>query len=371
MKTLLQTFSGRVIIICFIASVVAASVSMILLVKSQKRSVVIPKTSAILEKVGSHTLAEPEKDTFNILLLGYGGTGHSGGGLSDAIVLANVNTTTKKVNLIAIPRDSWVKLPIRSDQNQNYKINAAFAIGNDDSGYPLKQPEFKGQDGGGAMAKMAAQEVTGLPVDFYAAVDFRSFERAIDAIDGIVVDVPVTFDDYFYPVVGLENETCGFTPEKMEEVHRLYSGFNLEKQFTCRYEHLHFDAGKTEMDGATALKFVRSRHSDQHGGDFARGQRQQAVLTAVRNKLISLDALNNIDKFFTEFGSMIKTDITEVSLIEILAHSGNPLDYTPKNITLDDYLQNSTSSDGQFILIPKAGNGNWQEVQNFIKLEIK
>lgn len=372
MKSFFRSFSGKIIFIAFLISSVSASTSMILLIRTQKKESA-PKTSVILSKVQNYTQQKPEKNTFNILLLGYGGGGHSGGGLSDAIVLANINTSTKRVNLIAIPRDSWVTLPIRSDLNQNFKINAAFAIGNDDTTYPLKEPIYKGANGGGNMAKFAVEAITGLSVDYYAAVDFSSFVRSVDAIGGIEVLVPVTFDDYFYPIVGLENEQCGFTPEKMEEVHRLYSGFNLEKQFTCRYEHLHFDAGTQSMDGTTALKFVRSRHSDQHGGDFARGERQQAVLTSVRNKLISLDALNKIDEFFGEFSSLIKTDITEADIIEVLSHTGNPLDYTPKNINIDtnNYLQNSTSSDGQYILIPKTGQDNWREVHEFIVNEIK
>jgi anionic cell wall polymer biosynthesis LytR-Cps2A-Psr (LCP) family protein len=366
----LRSFSGKIIIIAFAVSIISAVLSMFLLFSTQARQTA--KTSAIWERAQSHTQAKPEKTTFNILLLGYGGGNHSGGGLSDALVLANVNTTTKNVNIIAIPRDTWVELPVRSDLKESHKINAAFAIGNDDRGYPLKEPEYKGSDGGDKMAKYAVEKVTGLTVDYYAAVDFGSFERAIDVLGGITVDVPVTFDDYFYPVKGLENELCGMTPERITEVHALYSGFELEKQFTCRYEHLHFENGEQKMDGPTALKFIRSRHSDQHGGDFARGQRQQAVLTAVRNKFLSLDAINKIDEFFKEFSGLIKTDIKEMDVVEILSHTGNPLDYTPKNINIDtnNYLQNSTSADGQYILIPKAGLDNWEEIHQFLNNEI-
>ncbi len=243
--------------------------------------------------------------------------------------------------MIAIPRDIWV---------DNFKINAAYTVSVE-------------------ATKQAVEKVTGLPVDYYAAVDFSRFESAINALGGISVDVPVAFDDFFYPVKGLENELCGMTPEKMAEIHRLYSGFDLEKQFACRYEHLHFDTGLQLMDGATALKFIRSRHSAEHGGDFARGVRQQAVLTALRNKLISLDALKNIDEFLTEFSQLIVSDITEADVVELLSHTGNPADYSSTNINIntDNYLKNSTSSDGQYILIPNRGIGNWEEVHTFIK----
>ena len=95
-------------------------------------------------------------DTFNILLLGYGGAGHSGGGLTDSITLANVDTKEKTATLVSIPRDLWIALPVDYDNKQNYKINAAYAIGGDDNKYPNKKPVYQGEDGGGELAKYAA-----------------------------------------------------------------------------------------------------------------------------------------------------------------------------------------------------------------------
>lgn len=364
----------KILLVVFIVSLVSAATTTFLLFKRSTASLPkVTKTSSILEKLEDHTPENPEKTQFNILLLGYGGAGHSGGGLSDALVLANINTKTKKVNLVAIPRDIWVPLPIRSDYKHNSKINAAYAIGNDDAGYPLKEPQYKGEHGGGNMAKEMVELVTGQTVDYYAAVDFGSFERAIDAIGGINVDVPVSFTDQFYPIKGEENNLCGKSLEEVEALKAQYSGFELEKQFTCRYEAPSFTKGMTQMDGATALKFVRSRHSAEHGGDFARGQRQQAVLTATRNKLISLNALNKIDEFFSEFSGLIKSDITEMSIVEMLSLTGDPLTYEATNINIDtnNYLNNSVSNDGQYILIPKAGNGNWNEVHEFLANALK
>lgn len=340
----MKLLSKKILYIIFFASLVSAIVSTTLLYKSMagKRTAEAP---GILERLENYEPKDPSKNEFNILLLGYGGKGHSGGGLSDAIILVNVNTASKNANLVAIPRDIWV---------DNFKINSAYAVSVE-------------------AAKAAVEKVTGLPVDFYAAVDFSRFERAIDALGGVEVSVPVAFDDYFYPVAGLENELCGMGPEKIEEVHRLYSGFELEKQFTCRYEHLHFERGLQIMDGVTALKFIRSRHSDTHGGDFARGVREQAVLTALRNKLVSLDVLNNINEFFDQFSHLVVSDIKEEDVVELLSRLGNPGEYTSFNINIstENYLQSSTSADRQYILIPKAGNGNWQAVHSFIKNELK
>src|SRR4030043_1022158 len=75
------------------------------------------------------------EDSYNVLLLGYGGAGHDGGNLSDVIIVVNVNVPKKKVTFISIPRDLWVAIPTRSDMKQNFKINAAYAIGTDDTKY--------------------------------------------------------------------------------------------------------------------------------------------------------------------------------------------------------------------------------------------
>jgi len=326
--------SRRILYLAFFASLVSSLASTAFLFFSlRKNQTTSYSPSPILERVQTHMPKNTDKTEFNILLLGYGGLGHAGGSLSDAIILANINTEAKVLNFIAIPRDIWIEIPVRSDKKEFHKINMAFAIGNDDTIYPLKEPQYKGKDGGGNMAKHLVGQITGLAIDFYAAVDFNRFEKAIDSIGGITVDVPVAFTDQFYPIKGEENNLCDYTPEEVERLKTQFSGFDLEKKFKCRYETLSFKKGKNLMDGATALKFVRSRHSIEHGGDFARGTRQQAVLSGFLQKLVSLDALKNIDKFYTEFSKLISTDVTADDLVEILSLAGKPEYYSllPEN----------------------------------------
>jgi anionic cell wall polymer biosynthesis LytR-Cps2A-Psr (LCP) family protein len=313
-----------------------------------------------------------EKSLYNVLLLGYGGEGHDGGMLSDTIIVANIDTKNKRVNLISVPRDLWVSIPIRSDISEYYKINAAYAIGSDDKNYGLKQPQYTGPAGGGEMAKRVVGDVTDLPIDYFVSVSFDGFSQAVDILGGVDVDVPVTFDDYFYPVKGLENETCGFSGEEIAEFHAKYSGFDLEKQFTCRYEQLHFDQGVTLMDGATVLKFVRSRHSSQHGGDFARSQRQQAVLRAIADKVASSGQLDDSLAFFAKFDDVIRTDIDNTLVENALEKVGDPNGYSINFISLneDNVLVSSRSSTGAFILVPKAGIANYEDLRSFIKEEI-
>jgi anionic cell wall polymer biosynthesis LytR-Cps2A-Psr (LCP) family protein len=308
----------------------------------------------------------------NILLLGYGGAGHEGGTLSDSILILNLNTEKKHAALIAVPRDTWVELPIRSDLKENHKINAAYAIGGDHAKYPLKEPIFQGESGGGEMAKYAVSQIVGMPIDYFVSVSFDGFASAIDILGGIEVEVLVTFDDYFYPVKGLENESCGKSAAEIAELSSTQSGFELEKQFECRYEHLHFDKGKTQIDGESALKFVRSRHSSEHGGDFARGQRQQAVLFGIKDKLLELGAADDAVSFFNKFAEVLKTDIDEAALLSLIASLGNSSDYSIKevNLTEENVFSATKSLDGQFILIPKLGEGIWSGVQSYVREEI-
>ena len=304
----------------------------------------------------------------NILLLGYGGAGHEGGGLTDVMMVASVNHKNDKITFISIPRDTWIELPIRSDKKEHYKINNAFAIGNDDEKFPLKEPQFRGGAGGGEMAKYAVTEAIGLPIQYFIAVDFNGFKKVVDDLGGISVEVPVAFEDYYYPIKGAENLSCGKSAEEIADLTNTLSGFELEKQFQCRYEHLQFEKGLVSMDGEIALKFVRSRHSNTHGGDFARSQRQFAVLQAVKGKLFELDSLSKWPEFFDQFTQIIRTDVDKEVLRAFLEVNNNFDSYVLSTIYLstENVFSETKSSDGQYILIPKAGEGNFTEVHTFV-----
>ena len=307
-------------------------------------------------------------DSYNILLLGYGGAGHDGGNLSDVVMVLNINPKEKKAVFVSIPRDLWVEIPVRSDIKEHYKINAAYAIGSDDIKFPLKEPQYKGEVGAGNLAKEVVGNVIGVPIEYFLAVDFEGFKKIADYLGGVEVDVPVTFDDYFYPVKGLENETCRKSASEIAELHQKYSGFDLEKQFECRYEHIHYDKGKSHMDGESVLKFVRSRHSSEHGGDFARSQRQQAVIVALKEKLVSLQTAKSFDEIYSEFTKMLRTDLDLKKAKDLSDIFGDPGEYKVSFLSLstDNVLVATKSLDGQFILIPKEGEDVWTGVQKFI-----
>lgn len=262
----------------------------------------------------------------NIVLLGSGGDGHSGGNLADAIVLASLNPTDKKVNIISIPRDLWFN---------GKKINADSSI------------------------KDALSAITGLSIPYFVSIDFNNFIKAVDLIGGIDVDVKEKYVDSFYPVKGLENELCGKTNEEIVELHLKYSGFELEKQFKCRYEQIVFEAGKNKMDGQTALKYVRSRHGDS---DFGRSKRQYEVLKAI----ISKAKVQDVDKF----AKIIKTNIKTEDVEKIIKTVGSsPLEYSFAYIPLNDQnvLVSSKSNQGAYILLPKQGENRFEGIKKYIQ----
>ncbi len=290
-----------------------------------------------------------------ILLLGYGGAGHQGGYLTDVLQIVHVDFENKKVSLISIPRDLWIKLP----NDKAAKINTAFTLG-EDPNEPVKS--------GGHVAKTMASAVTGLPINYFIAVDFVGFKRIIgEELNGLTVEVPETLEDPWYPISGKELDPCGMSPDEVAEVTQKYSGFELEKQFDCRYEHLLFEKGSVHMEGGDALKYVRSRHGSA-GGDFSRSQRQHALLKAIRDKLLSLDAIADAEEYFELMTNHVTTDIDLDVVQYIVPALQNIGSYETQSIVLstENVFTNSKSASGQFIVIPKGGNNAWDEVHQFL-----
>lgn len=291
---------------------------------------------------------------YHILLLGYGGEGHPGGRLSDSLTVVRVEPEKKRVVLLSVPRDVWITLPTEG-RAQRRKINYAFALG------------------GGELAKRAVSTVTGLPIQYFVAVSFDGLKEAIDILGGVDVQVPKTFDDPYFPVKGKENETCGKTAEEVGQILTTLKGFEIDKQFPCRFERVHFDAGTQQMNGETALVFVRSRHSAEDGGDFARNARQQAVLTGIWEKLLKLGAFDDAVAFFHRMSFAVETDIDEEAVRMLVQAVGNSSSYSFTSILLSDQnvLTGTTTPDGQSVLVPKEGDGKWEGVRAYIARELE
>ncbi len=316
----------------------------------------------------------PTPDPFSpvsILLLGYGGPGHEGGTLSDTMIVAHIVPREKKVFLISIPRDLWVPIPMKNG-TKNFKINHAFSIGLDDHRYPDKLPQYSGMPGAGLLSKEMATMVTGLPIQYFVAVNFEGFKNIVDSLGGVVVNIPYSFKDEFYPIKGKENDLCGLTEDQLKMIHATLSGQLLEQQFKCRYETLEFTKGPMLMDGETALKFVRSRHSSVNGSDFGRSIRQQAFLIAVKDKLLRVGSIPKIITIINNISKNLQTDIDFGSMLKFTETGLEISDFEMKTISLntDNVLDETISPDRQYILIPKSGEEKWDEIHKFIASEI-
>jgi LCP family protein required for cell wall assembly len=300
--------------------------------------------------------------------MGYGGGSHQGGYLTDSIIVAKVDPRQKQITLTSTPRDLWVPIPINGDEVKYSKINAAYAIGVDDKKYPNKKAEFTGKAGGGELSKSVISKIVGSNIDYFVTLDFQGFIKTVDILGGISVPVKNTLDDPYYPLETNIDDTCGKTEDEIKSLEATMSGDKLDQQFTCRYEHLHFDPGLQNMDGQTALKFVRSRHSKEDGGDFNRAARQQLVISSVKDKVLKLNFIPKIIPFINTLSSNMTTDIDFSKMQEFANQSSELSQYKIKSLALTDQnvLVQSKSTDGQFILIPKEGMDQWNQVQQFI-----
>lgn len=305
-------------------------------------------------------------DNINLLLLGIGGGTHDGPNLTDTIIFASINPVTKKTTLVSIPRDLWVP-------DLGAKINTAYAFG-----------EEKRKGGGLILAKAVTEKILGQPIDYVVRIDFAGFVKSVDSIGGINVNVERSFDDYAYPIEGKENETCGHTQEEIDKL--ATSSAELEV-FPCRYTHIHFDKGIQNMNGKTALEFVRSRHAlGEEGTDFARSKRQEKVITAFKDKIFSLQTLANPLKLMGLYSALsenIDTDVQQSEFDDFIRlaekmKSGKiqsaVLDFGNQEKNLPGLLANppiGKDYSNQWVLIPRIGNGNFSEIKNYVGCEIK
>lgn len=325
------------------------------------------KTQASAPTVASNL---QNKIPFNILLLGYGGGNHEGTYLTDSMIMAHFDPKQKKILLISIPRDIWIKLPLDNKNGSYWKINAAYALGMDDQRYPDKPEPYRGTGGGGRLAEYAVGKLTGLQVNNFVGGDFAGFTKTIDTLGGVDINVEKTFDDIEYPLEGKEDELCGVEKDAVASYSaQIATGSaQISEIFPCRFEKLHFSAGLQTMNGETALKYVRSRHSLQDGTDFGRAKRQRNLIVAVKEKILSIGFIPKIIPFISSLQDDIRTDLTPDDLKELALKANELGEYAIQSIALtdDNYLKDSFTSDGQSVLMSKDGPDNWTSVHNWI-----
>lgn len=276
-----------------------------------------------------NTLRGEETGRVNILLLGMAGKGKPGGELTDTIMIASLDIQNNKVALLSLPRDLYASVP---DSRYSAKINSLYKYGlNNDQGIePLKK---------------TLEKITDLKIDYYLILNFSGFEKFIDDIDGINVQVERDIYDPTYPGPNYSYET-----------------FELKKGFHT-------------LDGATALKYARERHADPEG-DFGRAKRQQQVLQSAKNKVFSTKTLLNpfaVSKMMDTLGDNLKTDLSLEEIDSLIKLSKNLDTQNINNAVIDAWKEDSLlkvshifyENSRAFILVPRAGN--YSEIQDLAK----
>ena len=292
--------------------------------------------------VDSVNALKSDDGRINVLILGTGGGDHEGPDLTDTMILASLPATQSgNVYFISIPRDIY--LDYLGD-----KVNGAYSQG-----------EEKKPGSGLVLAKASIAQVTGMPVHYALRVDFSAFSQVIDLLGGVDFWVENTFTGNLYPLTGRENDPCG----------------GQDPEFLCRYESITFTQGLNHMDGVTALKFARSRHSEDliEGTDFARSKRQQKIIAAIKQKALSLPTLLDFNKglqIYDTLKSHVDTDISENEFNGFFKLALRLKDSPLKNINLDESLLYNPPIDPVrgWYLIPN--NGSFEEIHTRLKQEL-
>ena len=175
-------------------------------------------------------------------------------GRSDTLMVATIDPKKKQAALLSVPRDTRVKIKGHGWD----KINAAYAYGGHD------------------LTRQTVEQFLGVPMDHYVVINMESFEKIIDAIGGIDIDVEkrMVYSDPWDDNGGLRID--------------LYPG-------------------EQHMDGKTAVTYVRYRDEE---GDIGRIKRQQKFMKAVMDKVLSPAIIPHIPSILTEVFGAVKTDMS-------------------------------------------------------------
>jgi LCP family protein required for cell wall assembly len=220
-------------------------------------------------------------------------------GLSDTIIEAIIDPTTQKITLVSIPRDLYYN---------GRKINEYYTK------YGIET------------LKDAAYNITGLKPSHYVVIDIEGLEEAIELLGGIEIEIPKDLVDDHFPDINYG------------------------------YKTVEFKKGIELMTGSRLLEYVRTRKSTS---DFDRINRQQAVLAAIKNKLLNIDVYGNLTsilQLYKEVESNMKSDLNIFDMLAIYENSKN-MQINKQGVLHDvSLLISSTDYEGRYILTPRDGD---------------
>ncbi len=199
--------------------------------------------------------------------------GREGPGRSDSVMLVRTDPDDNRIAYLSIPRDLRVEIPGHGAD----KINAAFSLG------------------GPALAIETVESLTGLEVNHVVVVDFATFKEVIDAVGGITIDnpKPVLSNPLDCPFRGAER--C------------------------AEFEGWRFRQGEIELDGRRALIYSRIRKNqlDPNESDITRGERQQRVVQALGDKIVSPGGFLRMPFVGDDIVKPLATDLSTGELFQL------------------------------------------------------
>ncbi len=230
----------------------------------------------------------------------------SGAARSDTMMLLTLDPVTKTAGMLSIPRDLWVAIPGFT----HGKINTAHALGE----------MYKLPGGGPALAARTVELVIGVPVHFYAVVDFGAFVRFVDELGGVKLDIP-----YKIEIDPLEGENMKLRP------------------------------GVQTLSGDLALAYARNRKKGD--GDFDRARRQQQVILGIRDRILDFELLPVLIQkapiLYRELVNGIHTNMKLDEIIKLAVLSQQVDDKDIRQGVIDTkYVAYGWSPDNLSILIP-------------------
>jgi LCP family protein required for cell wall assembly len=227
---------------------------------------------------------------------------------TDTMILFTIDPVAKTAGMISIPRDLWVSIPGYG----YYKINQAYQLG-----------EVNKLPGGGPeLAMRTVEHLLGVPVQYYAQIDFEAFVQFIDEIGGVKVTLPKKIK------IDIIGDDRG---------------------------EIKIEAGTHTLPGDYALAYARARNTE--GGDFDRAQRQQQVILGIRNQILRFDLvpilIQKAPVLYGELSSGINSNLSfeEAFQLTWLA-SQIELENIKKGIIGAEHVNFGKSPDGLDVLKP-------------------
>lgn len=254
-----------------------------------------------------------DPDLINILLIGTDYRAAEANFRTDTLIIVSIHKQSGQVTLLSIPRDLFVYVPTWGMQ----RINKAYADG--------ETSQYAG--GGPGLLIQTILYNLGIPIHYYALVNFDGFRHIVDTVGGI--DVPVT---------------CELTEYKIKDP-------TLDEADPANYELYTQPTGVAHMDGALALWYARARPV---GGDFFRAYRQRQVLRAIYHAGLDSGVLTKIPDLYGDFNDVVQSDLGLLDVMQFVPLAAKMNDAQIRSLHIGpNQVTTWTTPRGDDVLLPR------------------